>query len=281
MVRSRRSGIALVDSLSQPVITSLLNLSTSLGGLDDIARPRHGVVLKPNLSITSPSAWGNVEFGRMDLQATAFAPLPGRSNAVMLRGNLGGLWPFGKSVPPPGESPAVELVRLRDYTLTAGGAGDVRGYGNRMLGPKVPRVETTISGTDTILTADQYVEVGGLRRWTGTVELRLGLPSISRDVFAHIFGDAGRVWTSDPQFVLGGIPKDDLQVHFTTGGGLGYYTPVGAIRFDVGYKLNPSVFDLRHAQDVLDALRAHRDPATAPVDHWLRYGFHLALGLYF
>ena len=62
---------------------------------------------------------------------------------------------------------------------------------------------------------------------------------------------------------------------------MGYYTPVGAIRFDVGYKLNPSVFDLRKPQDVVDALRAGRKPETAPADHWRRYGFHLALGLYF
>jgi outer membrane protein assembly factor BamA len=199
----------------------------------------------------------------------------------MLRGNLGGLWPFGQSIPPPGETGAVELVRLRDYTLTAGGANDVRGYSTRLLGPKIPFIDETISGTDTILTSDHYSEVGGLRRWTASLELRIGLPRISRDVFAHLFGDAGRVWTSDPRFAIRGIPDDDLQVHYTTGGGLGYYTPVGAIRFDVGYKLNPSTFDLRHSQDVVDALRAGRSPTTAPVDHWRRYGFHLALGLYF
>lgn len=272
---------ALLDSLKAPVRISQFSLNTTLGGLDNIARPQRGLVIKPNLSITTPSAWGTVEFGRMDVQVTTFAPLPGRSNAVMLRGNLGGLWPFGKSVPEPGESPAVEIVRLRDFILTAGGANDVRGYATRMLGPKVPRVEGTVSGADTILTADRYIEVGGLRRWTATVELRLGMPRGSRDVFAHLFADAGRVWTQDPRFVLSRTPDEETGVFFTTGGGLGYYTPVGAIRFDMGYKLNPSVFDLRDPQDVVDAVLAGQDASTAPIDPWRRFGFHIALGLFF
>jgi len=272
---------ALADSLRQPIVTSLFNLTTSVGKLDNIARPQHGLILKPNLSITAPPPWGSVEFGRADLQATAFAPLPGRSNAVMFRGNLGGLWPFGQSIPSPGESPAIELARLRDFSLTAGGASDVRGYGNRLLGPKIPKVNATVTAGDTILSSDQFVETGALRRWTASVELRLGVKQLGPNVYAHLFGDAGRVWTSDPRFALRGIRDDDLIAHFTTGGGLGYYTPVGAIRFDLGYKLNPSTYDVRHASDVLAALEAGRDPATAPVDHWLRYGLHLSLGLYF
>ncbi|MGH7681344.1 MAG: BamA/OMP85 family outer membrane protein [Candidatus Eiseniibacteriota bacterium] len=275
-----RNG-SLAESLAVPLRTSLLSVNTSIGRLDDMARPQHGLVIKPLLSITAPAAWGTVEFGKADMQATAFAPLPGRSNAVMFRGKLGGLWPFGRSIPEPGENPAVELLRLRDYTLTAGGADDVRGYGTRMLGPKVPAVERTISGTDTTLTSDHYVEAGGLRRWTGSVELRLGFPQISRDVFAHVFGDAGRVWTSDSRFEFSQIENTDEVVHFATGAGLGYYTPVGAIRFDVGYKLNPSVLDLRDPQDVLDAVLAGRSPDTAPIKSWSRYAFHLALGLYF
>jgi len=238
-------------------------------------------VIKPNLSITAPPVLGTVEFGRADVQATMFAPLPGRSNALMLRGKLGQIWPFGKSIPTPEQDPAVDLLRLRDFTLTAGGSDDVRGYGTRLLGPKAPSIERTISGTDTTLSSDHYVEIGGLQRWTGSMELRLGLRRLSKDVFAHVFGDAGRVWTADSRFEFAQIAHTDEDVHFTAGGGLGYYTPVGAIRFDVGYKLNPSVFDLRDAGDVLKATLAGKDPSTAPTKSINRYAFHLSLGLYF
>jgi outer membrane protein insertion porin family len=271
----------LIDSLSTPVRTSVFKLSTTVGGLDDIARPRHGAVLKPSLMVTGPPVLGNVEFSQGDLQVTAFLPAPGRSNTVMFRGDVAALWPFGKSIPQPGENPAVPYIQLRDYILTAGGSGDVRGYANRMLGPKVPRIDATVSGADTVLTSDRYVEVGGMRRWTATIEARIGLPWISRDVFAHVFCDAGRVWTSDDRFRLNRVFTDQQRVFYTTGGGIGYYTPVGAIRFDIGYKLNPSVLDQRKPQDVLDAILAGRPPSAAPVDSWRRFGASLALGLYF
>lgn len=272
---------SLAESLAVPVRTSLFTFNTSIGRLDNFARPRHGLVIKPNLSVTAPPVLGTVEFSRADVQATLFAPLPGRSNALMLRGKIGQVWPFGKSVPPDGEDPAIQLLRMRDFTLTAGGSDDVRGYGTRLLGPKVPGIDREISGTDTTLTSDHYVEVGGLQRWTGSVELRLGIRSLSKDIFAHFFGDAGRVWTSDSRFQFSEINHSDEDVHFTTGGGLGYYTPVGAIRFDVGYKLNPSVFDVRDPNDVLQAVLAGKDPATAPTHSSRRYAFHLSLGLYF
>lgn len=272
---------ALLDSLSAPRRTSLFTLYTNLGRLDDLARPRHGLVVKPTFLLTALPDWGNIHFARLDAQATAFLPLPGRSNAVMFRATGGALWPYGESVPAEGESPTVDLVQLRDYHLTAGGASDVRGYENRLLGPKLPQLEQETVNGDTIITSNYYAEVGGFRRWTASVELRLGLPLISRDIFAHLFGDAGQVWTSDDRFGIGQLMDPAQNVFFTTGGGIGYYTPVGAIRFDVGYKLNPSMLDLRHPQDVLDALRAGRPASSAPEDKWLRYGYHLALGVFF
>jgi outer membrane protein assembly factor BamA len=271
----------LLDSLSEPRRTSLFTLYTNLGRLDDLARPRNGLVVKPTFLLTALPQWGNIHFARLDAQATGFLPLPGRANAVMFRATAGALWPYGESVPATGESPTVDLVQLRDYHLTAGGAGDVRGYENRLLGPKLPQLEEEIVNGDTLVRSNYYVEVGGFRRWTATVELRLGLPLVSRDVFAHVFSDAGRVWTTDSRFRTGELVDPAQTTFFTAGGGIGYYTPVGAIRFDVGYKLNPSMLDLRHPQDVLDALLAGRPASSAPEDKWLRYGYHLALGVFF
>jgi outer membrane protein assembly factor BamA len=272
---------AFVDSLEQPVRISQFILFTSLGALDDISRPRHGLIVKPNLAITFPAVFGNVEFARADIQGTVFTPFPGRANALMLRGTLGGLWPFGASVPSAGATPAFEWIRLRDQVLTAGGANDVRGYEGRMLGPKFPDVEPQLVNGDTVLTAERYFYLGGLRRFTGSAELRLKPPRSPPNVFAHLFADAGRVWTPDERFRLGAVAPDAERVFFTTGGGIGYYTPVGAIRFDVGYKLNPSVYDLRKPGDVLAALQAGQPAENAPIDKWRRYGFHLALGLFF
>ena len=271
----------LIDSLTAPSRISEFVFFTSVGSLDDISRPRHGVVLKPNLAITFPRTWGNVEYGRADLQATNFWPMPGKGNALMFRGTFGAVWPFGDSAPAAGANPAYQWLRLRDEVLTAGGANDVRGYASELLGPKFPDVTATIENGDTTFASDRYVAIGGLRRVTASAEFRIGLPTFGKDIFAHLFADAGRVWTSDPRYQLSQIQPDDERMHYTTGGGIGYYTPVGAIRFDLGYKLNPSLYDLRKPQDVLDVALRGQPVSSAPVVSSRRYAFHLALGLYF
>lgn len=273
---------ALIDSLKQPDRIPQLVFFTSLGHLDDIARPRHGLVFKPNLAVTVPPSWGTVNFGKADAQLTMFAPMPGPENALMLRGTAGAVWPFGASVPGPGLGPAVEWYRLRDQVLKAGGATDVRGYASELLGPKYPVIDEQVNGTDTVLTSSTYAPIGGLRRVTATAELRIAIPRFGRSIFGHLFTDAGRVWTTDERFRLNGlIAPDEERMFYTWGGGVGYYTPVGAIRFDLGYKLNPSTYDLRRPDEVLRAVAAGLPASAAPVHESQRYAFHFSLGLFF
>jgi outer membrane protein assembly factor BamA len=274
---------AIIDSLKTPDRIAQFIFFTSLGHLDDIARPRHGLVFKPNLSVTLPPGWGTVNFGKVDAQLTMFTPIPGRTNALMLRGSAGAVWPFGLSIPGPGLGPVIEWYRLRDQVLKAGGATDVRGYASELLGPKYPVLETSVNGTDTVLSSSRYSPVGGLRRVTASAELRLAMPRFGPSIFAHLFADAGRVWTTDDRFVFSSVvtSADETRMFYTAGGGVGYYTPVGAIRFDFGYKLNPSVFDLRSPSDVLRAVFAGKPAESAPVQNQRRYAFHLSLGLFF
>ena len=60
------------------------------------------------------------------------------------------------------------------------------------------------------------------------------------------------------RFDLEGDPYDQQRVFVATGGGLNLRTPVGPIKFSVGYKLNPSVADLVDAGDALLAAQEHR-----------------------
>ena len=86
---------------------------------------------------------------------TGLYPLS-RKVGLAARVSGGRLFPFGKSVPLPGDSPAISLLRLRDEIMTAGGTDDVRGWGSRLLGPKFPEIEGRVEGSDTVLTADGY-----------------------------------------------------------------------------------------------------------------------------
>ena len=106
---------------------------------------------------------------------------------------------------------------LSDVPLTrrlySGGTTSVRGYGFQKLGP-------TDSGNDPI---------GGLSRMELGVELRL---PIWRSLGLVGFVDAGDVRSDSWSWRPG-----DLRA--SAGPGLRFHTPVGPLRFDVGFPLNP------------------------------------------
>jgi len=268
---------ALQDSLGQDIDKSSVTLTGSFGKADNLANPRKGWSIRPRAEITVPSGITTVQFGRLDLTLAGYHPIS-RKTTLAARLSLGRLFPFGKSVPLPGDSPVFSLIRLRDETMTAGGTDDVRGWGSRLLGPKFPAVEAHIEGSDTVLSADSYVPAGMLARLAGTVEFRFPFPGMTNAWGAQLFMDMGKVWTPDTRFKLP-VLEGDTDLRFSLGTGISYQTPVGAIRLGLGYKLNPSDLDVRDAEEVLAALEQGL-PATAAETDWSRrLHLHLSFGM--
>jgi outer membrane translocation and assembly module TamA len=95
----------------------------------------------------------------------------------------------------------------------AGGEKSVRGYGRRKLGP------LNASGDP----------LGGLSLIEGSVELRRPL---WQALGGAVFLDFGQV-SLDPL----DLPVDDLK--FAAGVGVSYTTPIGPLRFDIGFPFDP------------------------------------------
>ena len=95
----------------------------------------------------------------------------------------------------------------------SGGDGSVRGYGRRKLGP--------------LNSADD--PLGGLSLIEGSIELRR---SLWRELAGAIFLDFGQLSLDTYD-----IPVDDLQ--FAPGFGVSYATPIGPLRLDIGFPLDP------------------------------------------
>jgi outer membrane protein assembly factor BamA len=268
---------AALDSLGSGLDRSAVKLTSTTGQLDDPTRPRRGRVLRSGIQVTTPSGWNSTEFTRIDLGAWGYVPV-GRRVTLAGRVGLGRLFPFGKSIPQSGEDPAVKFLQVKDVAFTAGGTNDVRGWGNRLLGPKFPDARVHINGTDTTYTADGYVAVGGLERVSGSVELQLPFPLLGSNFGSHLFLDGGRVWTSDDRFRHGFDIDEQERWFWASGAGVDLGTPVGPIRFSIGYKLNPSLEDLVDSEDLIRAIVAGEDINTLHRKGSRRFAYHLSIG---
>ncbi len=268
----------LIDSLGRDQNKSTITLSGTFSNVDDLGDPRRGWVVRPAAEITVPAVLSTVEFGRLDLSVTRFQPIA-RNVVLMARFSAGRLFPYGKSAPAPGEDPTFDFIRLRDESMTAGGTNDVRGWGDRMLGPKVPDVEGHIEGSDTVFVADHYAPVGALARLSGSVELRFPAPGLTPAWRTSVFVDGGRVWTPDERFSQARLLPENTEFRFSIGAGISYQTPIGALGLSVGYKLNPSAVDVRDPGKVLDALIAGLPVTSVESESIRRYHLHLSFGV--
>jgi outer membrane protein insertion porin family len=262
------------------VNTSRLGLSVVFGNVDNAVGPRSGYITRTSVEAAGPAAISSVQYGRLEASVTGFVPI-GRTVGLVARASGGRLFPFGESLPDSLGDILPQLLRLRDAVFTAGGTGDVRGWGNGLLGPKVPDLRIIQDGDSIIASADRYLVLSGLARLTGSLEMRLPFPFLGPRHGTHLFLDAGRVWTSDDRFYNTSLPRDPLgqeKFFFGTGFGVEFGTIVGPLRLDLGYKLNPSPLDLRDPDPVAKALVAGQPISSVPVHNLNRWHLHIAIG---
>ncbi len=264
-------------ALDRTIRRGVVRLEGSYGYLDEFAHPRKGYVLRPRLEVTAPGGLNSNDYVLLDFGSTAFLPLT-RRVGLALRGAAGRIWPYGGSLPEPGESPFLSRLRLRDVTFTGGGTRDIRGWGSQLVGPKIPEVQRESEEDGGGFFSERYTPVGGLARLSGSVELRLPLPGFAEAWQSFVFLDGGRVWNPDGRFDLDAPDLEQDDFFAATGAGISYETVVGAVQFALGYKLNPSTLDLRSPGDVLEALQEGRPLTDTERRSGQRLHLHFAIG---
>ncbi|MEO5798655.1 MAG: BamA/TamA family outer membrane protein [Gemmatimonadales bacterium] len=114
-----------------------------------------------------------------------------------------------------------------DQRFYAGGPNDVRGFDRNELGPVVYVARDSSFNEDGVpdVALVRVAATGGDRIVVANLELRLPSPVLSQRLRFAAFVDAGALWEGGNNAV----------VRLTPGVGLRFASPLGPIRFDVGY----------------------------------------------
>jgi outer membrane translocation and assembly module TamA len=190
---------------------------------DSVLNARRGFTVEAHLEKAGRVLGGDFNFVETILEGRYYAAL-GERAVLALKAHGGSIGA------PSGDNLAVPFFRR--YWL--GGATSLRGWGRFEVAP-------LFAG----------LPIGGHTMFESSAELRV---PVWGNLSGVLFLDAGNVWNNAWDFNLGDLRRD-------VGPGLRYMTPIGPIRADVGYQLNP-----------IPGLIVNGKPETR------RFRFHFSIG---
>jgi outer membrane protein insertion porin family/translocation and assembly module TamA len=183
-------------------LLSSIDLDLHRGTADSSVNAQHGYSVDAHLEQAGRLLGGDFDFVETVLEGRYYVPIAGRAVvAIKARGG---------SIGTIGSADNLRVPFFRRYFL--GGATSLRGWGRFEVAPL-------------------YVglPIGGHSMFESSVEVRV---PVWGNLSAVLFADAGNVWNNAWDLNLGDLRRD-------VGPGLRYMTPIGPVRVDLGYQLNP------------------------------------------
>ncbi len=182
-------------------IISTLELGVQRDSRDDLLNPTRGSLVHGSLGYASQAFGSEVDFLVMTAGVRTYMPL---IEDVVIAARL-----LAGTMTPTENTDDIPVFKR----FFSGGADSVRGYPYQDLGPK--------DSNDNPLGGRSLIE--------GSLEVRF---PIWKELGGVAFLDFGNVYASSFSWSPG-------KLRYSSGAGLRYATPVGPIRFDFGYQLNP------------------------------------------
>lgn len=223
-----RINPAEIPLISLPVRDAGFEVTFVHDTRDNPADATRGSYSLADANISADQLGSQADYTRFFGQNSTYYRLLGTRLIFARNTEFGVETPYGTSLhPPPGSSNGIPLA-LRFF---AGGSDSLRAFSLNQAGPRDP-----VTG----------FPVGGNAMFVNQTELRFRLRQGKYGVV--LFDDAGNVYSSLADMrLLKFTQNSPADLNYTVdavGFGLRYRTPVGPIRLDLGYVLNPERFEL-------------------------------------
>jgi outer membrane protein assembly complex protein YaeT len=221
----------LVPQLEQPVRIGILTGNLVQDRRDNPVDAHRGIYNTIDFGLASSIFGSQRDFGRILLKNATYTPI-GRDIVLARQTQFGAILPYH---PPAGIS-AEESVPLPERFF-AGGSDSNRGFPYNQAGPRDIGEPAAVGAPATQPTG---FPLGGNALFFNTFELRF--PLLGSNIGGVVFHDMGNVFTSVGAITLRSTQRDlqdfDYMVH-AVGFGIRYKTPVGPVRVDLAYSINP------------------------------------------
>jgi outer membrane protein assembly complex protein YaeT len=226
--------VLLVPQLLQPVRIGMLSTNLIQDRRNNPAEPHRGIYNTVSLGMAGRFFGSQRSFGRVLVRNATYHPLT--KNVVLARQTqFGVITPFS---PPAGVSEQ-QSVPLPERFFS-GGADSLRAFPYNQAGPRDTGTAVVAGGPSSQPTG---FPLGGNALFINNVELRF--PLIGDNINGVLFHDMGNVYSTlgnlSFKFHQHDLKDFDYMVH-AVGFGIRYRTPVGPVRGDLAYSINPPSF---------------------------------------
>ena len=226
--------VLLVPQFLQPVRLGMLSANLVQDRRDNPADPHHGIYNTADLGVTGKFLGSDRSFARVLLRNATYYKLT-RNIVLARQTQFGIIRPFSA---PRGLS-TQESIPLPERFF-GGGADSLRAFAYNEAGPRDTGASLVPGGPTSAPTG---FPLGGNALFINNVELRF--PLIGDNIQGVLFHDMGNVYSSVSdmsfRFHQKNLQDFNYAVH-AVGFGIRYKTPIGPIRGDLAYSINPPSF---------------------------------------
>jgi outer membrane protein insertion porin family len=251
----------LINQLSQPVRVGMPSLNLVVDRRDDPVDPHRGIYNTVDLGLSERWFGSQYNFLRFLVRNSTYHPL-GKRLVLARSTQFGNIAPFNHS------ANTFDAVPLPERFFSGGGTSH-RGFPENQAGPRDTGTGFPLGGTALLF---------------NQTELRF--PVIGEDFGGVLFHDAGNTYSRLGKFSLRtgqhNLRDFDFMEH-AVGFGIRYRTPVGPVRVDLGYSVNPPYYyGFKGTEQQLRDAGPNPCPPNAPnlcqVQHVSHFQFFFSIG---